>query len=218
MMKGKFAAVAAVPLLAVLIAGPVGAAGLVDGSAEAGKARSITCAACHGADGNSVNPQWPSIAGQHATYIVAQLELFKSGARVNALMSSQAMGLTDEDMRNLAVYYTEQRPAVKTVSDANLVPKGEAVYRAGNPETGVSACIACHGPTGAGNPATQYPMLHGQYAAYTAKTLRDYKSGARDTGRLSRMMQEIAVRMSEEEIDAVASYIQGLRGSVAEAD
>lgn len=187
---------------------------LVDGSAEAGKAKSITCAACHGADGNSVNPLWPSIAGQHATYIVQQLEYFKSGARQNALMSSQAMGLSEEDMRDLAVYYAEQRAAAKTVPDASLVPTGESVYRAGNKETGVSACIACHGPVGTGNPASLYPMIRGQYAAYTAKTLRDYASGARDTGRASRMMREIAQRMSEEEIDAVAAYVQGLRGTV----
>lgn len=189
---------------------------LVEGSAEAGKAKSVTCAACHGTDGNSVNPLWPSIAGQHATYTLEQLRHFKGGARVNALMSSQAMGLSDEDMRDLAVYFEAQAAAIKTVPDESLVPTGEAVWRAGNAETGVSACIACHGPTGAGNPASKYPMLHGQYAAYTAKALRDYKSGARDTGRLSEIMQDIASRMSEEEIDAVAAYIQGLRGSVAE--
>ncbi|HBD11241.1 MAG TPA: cytochrome c4 [Porticoccaceae bacterium] len=214
-MKSTFAAIA---LSGALLAGNAGAQVLVDGSADAGKTKSVTCAACHGADGNSVNPLWPSIAGQHASYIVAQLGHFKSGARVNALMSSQAINLTEEDMRDLAAYYSAQTPAVKTVSDASLVPKGQSVYRAGNADSGVSACIACHGPTGAGNPASQYPLLHGQYAVYTAKTLRDYKSGARDTGRLSRMMQEIAGRMTEDEIDAVASYIQGLRGSVAASD
>lgn len=215
MMKSTFAAIA---LSGVLLAGNAGAQVLVDGSADAGKAKSVTCAACHGADGNSVNPLWPSIAGQHASYIVAQLGHFKSGARVNALMSSQAINLSEEDMRDLAAFYSAQKPAVKTVPDANLVPKGQAIYRAGNSDSGVSACIACHGPTGAGNPASQYPLLHGQYAAYTAKTLRDYKSGARDYNRLSGMMQEIAGRMTEDEINAVAAYIQGLRGSVAASD
>ena len=211
MMDFKFVAIA---LAGALLTTAAAADGLVEGSAEAGKSKSITCAACHGADGNSVNPLWPNLAGQHATYIAEQLAYFKSGARQNALMSSQAMGLSEEDMRDLAVYYNEQRPAAKTVPDPSLVPTGEAVYRAGNKETGVSACIACHGPTGKGNPASNYPVLRGQYAAYTAKTLRDYASGARDTGRQSRMMQEIAQRMSEEEIDAVAAYVQGLRGSV----
>lgn len=211
-MKLKLAVLA---LAGALAAGHAGAQGLVDGSAESGKAKSVTCAACHGADGNSVNPLWPNLAGQHGTYIVEQLEYFKSGARVNALMSSQAMSLTEQDMRDLAVYYTEQRAAARTVADADRVPKGEAVYRAGNRETGLSACIACHGPTGKGNPAANYPVLRGQYAAYTAKTLRDYASGTRDTGRLSDIMQDIAERMTEEEIDAVAAYIQGLRGTVA---
>ena len=160
--------IAAIALTGALSMDAAFADTLVDGSAEAGKAKSVTCAACHGADGNSVNPDWPSIAGQHATYIVEQLEHFKSGARQDPLMSAQAMALSEQDMRDLAVYFSEQRAAAKTVPDAGLVPTGEAVYRAGNRETGVSACIACHGPTGTGNPASLYPMIRGQYAKYTA--------------------------------------------------
>lgn len=191
---------------------------LVEGSAEAGKTKSVTCGACHGADGNSVNPEWPSIAGQHAKYTVEQLQAFKSGKRMNALMTGQAMLLSDEDMRDLAVYYAEQRAAAKTVADPKLVNKGEALYRAGNKKTGVAACIGCHGPTGLGNPAVPYPKLRGQYAVYTAKQLRDYASEARKSDGVTQIMRNIAERLSEEEIDAVASYVQGLRGTVLASD
>jgi cytochrome c553 len=188
--------------------------GIVEGSAEAGKAKSITCAACHGGDGNSVNPMWPSIAGQHASYMVKQLQAFKSGERADPLMSAQAMMLSEEDMRNLAVYYSEQRPASRAVADASLVSRGEALYRGGDRESSASACIACHGPTGMGNPAANYPVIRGQYAVYTAKQLRDYASGIRKSDGITRVMRDIAARLSEDDMKAVAAYVQGLRGSV----
>lgn len=208
----------AATLAGLFVAGTARAEILVEGDAEAGKAKSITCAACHGADGNSVNPEWPSIAGQHAKYAVEQLQAFKSGKRMNALMTAQAMLLSDEDMRDLAVYYAGQRAAAKTVADPKLVIKGEALYRAGNKETGVSACIACHGPTGLGNPAVPYPRLRGQYAVYTAKALRDYASGQRKSDGPTQVMRNIAELLTEEEIVAVSSYVQGLRGGVAAGD
>jgi len=209
---------AAIALLAFPVSVTTSADPLVDGSADAGKTKSITCAACHGADGNSVNPEWPSIAGQHAAYTVEQLKAFKTGKRMNPLMTGQAMMLSEEDMRDLAVYYAEQRAASRTVADADLVIKGESIYRAGNRETGVAACIACHGPAGLGNPAAKYPMIRGQYAVYTAKQLRDYASGARKSDGTTRIMRDIASRLSEEEIVAVASYVQGLRGTAASSD
>ncbi len=212
-MKFKFAAIA---LCAFPLAGIADV--FVDGSAEAGKAKSITCAACHGADGNSVNPEWPSIAGQHAAYTVEQLKAFKNGKRANPLMTGQAMMLSEEDMRDLAVYYAEQQPASRTVADAKLVVKGESLYRAGNKETGVSACMACHGPAGLGNPGAKYPMIRGQYAVYTAKALRDYASGARKSDGTTRVMRDIAARLADDEIEALASYIQGLRGSTMASD
>ncbi len=183
---------------------------LVDGSAEAGQARSITCAACHGPEGNSANPLWPNIAGQHASYIMNQLRAFKEGKRVNALMSSQAMLLSDEDMANLAVFYEGKARAVQTVADPDLVSRGEALYRAGIAETGVSACIACHGPKGVGNPAAQYPVLGGQHAAYTDKTLKDYRSGERQSVAGANAMNEIAAKLTDDDIEALASYLQGL--------
>jgi cytochrome c553 len=207
-MKTTFATLAA---LAISIVAPAASAqSLVDGDADAGKAKSITCAACHGAEGNSANPLWPNLAGQHAKYIVNQLGAFKEGKRVNALMSSQAMLLSEDDMANLAVYYESLERASQTVADPDLVDKGQALYRAGNAETGVAACIACHGPKGVGNAAAQYPSLSGQHAAYTEKTLKDYRSGERKSVAGNNAMNEIAAKLTDDEIKALASYVQGL--------
>ena len=206
-MKKKFFALA----VCISLSSPVAADGLVDGSAEAGKAKSITCGACHGADGNSVNPAWPSIAGQHPTYIVNQLQAFKSGTRTEPLMLGQAMMLTDADIRNLAVYYSEMKTATKVVADPATLDHGERLYRGGNPENNTPACIACHGPNGRGNPAASYPSLRGQYATYAAEQLRAYASGARRSDGATRVMRDIAAKLSEEDIVAVASYVQGLQ-------
>ena len=199
------------PLAFLLAAFQAPAESLVDGSGDAGKAKSLTCAACHGAQGNSVNPLWPNIAGQHAGYTVSQLQAFKSGSRQNPLMSSQAMLLADEDMRDLAVYFESLPAAVNSIADASKLDKGEALYRGGDSSKGVAACLACHGPTGRGNPAAEYPALQGQHAQYTAKQLRDYASGARTSDGVTRIMRDIATRLSEDDIVALASYVQGLR-------
>ena len=184
---------------------------LVDGSAEAGKNKAITCAACHGAAGISANPLWPNIAGQSASYLVAQLKAFKDGTRQDPLMTSQAAMLSEQDMADLAVYFESLPGPAQAVADPDLVGKGEALYRGGEVSKEVAACIACHGPTGAGNPAAKYPALKGQHAAYTAKQLRDYASGARVSDGKTRMMRDIAGKLSEEEIVALASYVQGLK-------
>ena len=205
-MKTKLAALA----FFVISVATAQAESLVDGSAEAGKNKSLTCSACHGADGNSVNPEWPSLAGQHAGYAYQQLQAFKSGDRVNALMVGQVMLLQEQDMRDLAVYFEGQTPAARAAADPSTVEKGQAIYRAGDKEDAVSACIACHGPNGRGNPAANYPSIAGQYAVYTAKQLRDYASGARKSVGPVQQMRDIALRLSEEDIEAVASYIQGL--------
>ena len=126
-------------------------------------------------------------------------------------MTSQAMMLSDEDMANLAVYYESLPGPVQAVADPDLVSKGEVLYRGGNVENQVAACIACHGPTGNGNPAAGYPALKGQHAEYTAKQLRDYASGARTSDGKTRIMREIAGKLSEDEIVALASYVQGLK-------
>jgi len=205
--------------LASLAAFPVQANSLVDGSAEDGKAKALTCTACHGPDGNSSSALWPNIAGQNASYTQAQLKAFKNSlaedpkgaVRSDPLMSSQAMLLSDEDMADLAVYFEGLPGAAQAVADASLVARGEALYRGGNVDTGAAACMACHGPTGRGNPAALYPALQGQHAAYTAKQLNAYADGTRETDGKTRIMRDIAARLSKEDIDAVASYVQGLR-------
>ncbi len=179
------------------------------GNADEGKAKSLVCAGCHGADGNSaVNPLWPKLAGQHPQYIEKQLKDFKKGDRTNDLMRPMAMGLTDQDMANLAAYYSSQSKQIGRAA-ADQVTAGEEIYRAGNSESGVAACKACHGPAGSGNPQALFPALNGQHAAYVEKALKDFRSGARKND-TNKMMQDVAARMSDDEITAVAQYIQGL--------
>lgn len=181
-----------------------------EGSADAGKAKSMTCAGCHGVDGNSVNPEWPSLAGQHASYIARQLAAFKDGTRSNPLMSAQAMMLSEQDMQDLGAYFAAQKLAAKTVADADTVERGQAIYQGGDADKGVTACIACHGPTGAGNGPAGFPAIAGQHAAYTATQLRAYAKGERKTDAPAKMMRDIASRLSEDDIKAVSSYVQGL--------
>ncbi|MGB5165815.1 MAG: c-type cytochrome [Woeseiaceae bacterium] len=217
-MRIKLAPICA--LLGLSIAAPiVHAESLVDGDADAGKAKAITCTACHGPEGNSQNPLWPNIAGQNAKYLADQLQAFKvgmqpeakDGVRKDPLMSSQAMLLSDEDMADLAVYFESLPGAAQAVANVDLIDRGEALYRGGNLENKASACIACHGPTGRGNPAAGYPALQGQHAVYTAKQLRDYKAGARSSDGKTRQMRDIAARLDDKDIEALASYVQGLR-------
>jgi cytochrome c553 len=216
-MNARFALAA---LLAALATAPAGAESLVDGSVDAGKAKSITCTACHGGEGLSVNPLWPNLAGQNATYIVAQLTALRAGAgdpasatRSDPLMTPQSALLSDEDIRDLAVYFESLPAPAMAVSDPDplTVDAGQALYRGGDENDKVAACIACHGPTGRGNPAAVYPALQGQHAAYTAKQLRAFASGARSTDGKTRIMRDIAARLSDDDIEAVASYVQGLR-------
>lgn len=195
----------------ILLSATAWGQGLVEGDPEAGKSKSLTCGACHGPDGNSVNPVWPSIAGQHPLYVVEQLEAFKQGTRTEPLMLGQAVLLSDADMRDLAVYFATQQTATKVVADPATLDHGQRLYRGGNRENQTPACIACHGPNGRGNPAASYPSLKGQYAAYIAKQLRDYASGARRSDGATRVMRDIAAKLSEEDIVAVSSYVQGLQ-------
>ena len=209
-MNIKLAPLVAMASLA-LIASQVQADSLVEGSAEDGKAKAVTCTACHGPEGNSSSTMWPNIAGQNAPYLLDQLVAFKNGSRKDPLMTSQAMLLSDQDMADLAVYFESLPGAAQAVKDASTVDRGEALYRGGNSENGVAACLACHGPTGRGNPAAKYPALQGQHADYTAKQLNDYSAGTRETDGKTRMMRDIAGRLSKEDIEALSSYVQGLR-------
>ncbi len=181
------------------------------GDAEAGRAKAGTCAACHGIDGNSVTPEWPVLAGQHASYIVKQLKAFQSGERTDVQMTPFAMTLSEQDIYDLAAYFSEQTPAPKG-ADPELVSLGQQIYRGGVPERGIAACIACHGPRGHGNPLAAYPKINGQHAAYTMKALQAYAAGERrsDTD-VNQMMRNVAEMLLDDEIRALASYVQGLR-------
>jgi cytochrome c553 len=194
-----------------LAATHVHAQSLVDGSADAGKARALTCGACHGAEGNSSNPAWPNLAGQSAPYLQAQLMAFKDGSRADPLMTGQAMLLSEEDMANLAVYFESLPAAAQAVADESLLDRGESLYRGGNREDKTSACLACHGPTGRGNPAARYPALRGQHAVYVAKQLNDYASGSRMSDGKTHMMRDIAATLDKDDIAALSSYVQGLK-------
>lgn len=203
-MNNRFVFAAIFSLTATLAAAPAGAAG----DATAGKAKAMACASCHGADGNSANPEWPKLAGQHAKYVAKQLADFKNGNRKNAMMAPMAAPLSEQDMADIAAYFESQ--ALKGgQADPALVEAGEKLYRGGNATTGVAACMACHGPNGMGNPQANFPRLSGQHAAYTVLQLKAFRAGERanDAGK---MMQNIAARMTDAEIQAVASYIEGL--------
>ena len=182
-----------------------------EGNATAGQTKAATCVACHGVDGNSVNPEWPSLAGQHSAYIVKQLKAFKTGERSNALMAPMAMTLSDQDMEDVAAHFAAQKPR-GLEADKGKVELGQKLYRGGNAKSQTAACIACHGPTGSGNPAAAYPSIKGQHATYVAAQLNEYKAGRRKTDAANnKMMQDVAANLSADEIAAVAAYVQGLR-------
>ena len=199
-------------LLALALSGSLltVAARAQDASVDAGRTKSATCAACHGVDGNSVTPDWPSLAGQHTAYIVRQLKSFKAGDRVNVTMKPFADMLTDQDMSEIAAYFSAQKPVPKG-ADPALVNLGQQIYRGGVPQRGIAACIACHGPSGDGNPLAAYPRISGQHAIYVARTLGEYASGARRSDLdLNQMMRNEASLLRDDEIKALASYVQGL--------
>jgi cytochrome c553 len=179
------------------------------GNAQAGATKSVVCQACHGANGNSANPDWPSLAGLGADYIVEQLQNFKSGARNNAVMMPMAAALSPQDMADLGAYFGS---LVNTglEADPSYWQAGEKLYRGGNKASGIPACMACHGPTGAGNEPAKFPALRGQHSVYVAKQLNDWAAGSRPPG-AGGIMPTIAKRLSADDIRNVASYVQGLR-------
>lgn len=165
------------------------------------------CAACHGPDGNSVITANPKLAGQHPEYLAKQLAEFKSGKRNNAVMGGMAAALTESDMLGLAAYFSGQKPTLGKAKENGKGSLGEKIYRAGIAETKVPACASCHGANGAGIP-NQFPRLAGQHAEYTATQLKTFRTGERAN---APMMMDIASRMTDAQMQAVADYIQGLR-------
>jgi cytochrome c553 len=179
------------------------------GNAEAGATKAAVCLACHGMNGNSTNAEWPSLAGQHATYTAEQLHFFRSGKRNDPVMQPMAAGLSDQDIDDLAAYYAAQTPT-GLEAEPSFWEAGQKLYRGGNPESNVPACIACHGPLGRGNWPARYPVVQAQHAVYAQKQLKDYATGQRP-GEHAKIMEAIAKRMTPEEIRAVSSYMQGIR-------
>jgi cytochrome c553 len=186
----------------------------LQGDAEAGRKKAQVCAACHQADGNSVNPIWPKIAGQGKRYFISQLKAFKEGAKGQrqganaAMMYPMVSGLSEQDMADLAEYFSSQKISLGTASD-ELAKKGAAIYQGGNADFGSAACIGCHGPGGNGNPAAGFPALAGQHATYTYNQLKAFHDGTR-SGDPNSMMRHMVRKMSDDEMRAVAEYIQGL--------
>lgn len=183
------------------------AASAAGDAAKAAEMAKTVCAACHGAEGNSPAPTFPNLAGQSEDYLLKQLKEFQSGARNNAVMAPMVAALTPEDMQNLAAYFAAQKPAQGAAASNGKGSLGEKIYRAGIAANKVPACAACHGPTGAGLPA-RFPRLSGQHADYTLAQMKAFDSGERAN---APMMKVIAARMSNDEMAAVADYIQGLR-------
>lgn len=206
----------AAAVLAVAAA-PV-ALGAAVGSAQAGADKVMVCMGCHGVNGNSTNPEWPSLAGQNAAYIAKQLALFKEGKRVNALMSPMAQTLSEQDIADVGAFYAQQVPTGLEADPANW-EAGQALYRRGDAQRGIPACMACHGPVGRGNPAAGYPALRAQHSVYAIKQLNDYAgqnryrdaAGKVNATPTSPMMVAVAQRLSPEDMRSLASYMQGMR-------
>ncbi len=179
------------------------------GDAAAGQAKTAVCGACHAPDGNSLAPNFPKLAGQGERYLLKQLHDIKSGNRQIVEMTGMLDNLSTQDMADLAAYYASQAGSTGQ-ADPKLVERGEALFRGGNLELGMPACTGCHAPNGAGNDLAGFPKLSGQHAAYTAKQLTDFREGNRTNDGDSMIMRAIAAKLSNKDIEAVSSYIQGL--------
>lgn len=187
---------------------------LAMGDADAGQGKAAVCAACHGVDGNSIIPNWPKIAEQHESYLQRQITLIKGGERPVPEMAGIVMNLSDQDIADLAAYFSNQTASAGLTDEALLV-SGQMLYRSGNAETGIPACMSCHGPVGEGNPLSGYPSLAGQHSVYTEKMLTGFREGSvwGDDDASSAVMTAVAGRLTDSEIKAVASYIQGLHSA-----
>lgn len=202
-MKKLVAAAAACTFI-----GATGAA-VAAGNVAAGKEKAAMCIACHGEDGNSPITQYPKLAGQHVGYVTKQLQEFKDGVRVNAIMAPMVAPLSPQDMEDVAAYFASMK-VNKTETDPAVAAAGATLFKGGNLSNGTSACAACHGISGAGIPAAKFPALAGQHAEYTEAQLKAFRSGERanDAGQ---MMRNIASKLTDAEIKAVSAYLQGLQ-------
>jgi cytochrome c553 len=206
-------------------AAPKAADPFTHGDAAAGGTKAPACYACHGPGGNgAINPEWPKLGGQGSAYIAEQLAAFKCGplpadqqaaakcseVRNNAVMSAQASALAPQDMADLAAFFASQK-VVPGVASKDAIAIAEPLYRYGDASRDLPACAACHGPTGAGNAAAKFPHIGGQNSAYAANQLHNYQSGQRGNAGPGVMMQTVAKKLSEPEIQALSAYISGLQ-------
>ncbi|MDX3775515.1 c-type cytochrome [Chromatiaceae bacterium AAb-1] len=199
----------------VLLFGVTGAAYAFDGDAEAGKAKSAVCAACHGPDGNSPIDMYPKIGGQHPTYLYKQLKEYKLGmesggtaGRSNAVMFGMIATLSDQDMKDLAAYFGSQKMTAGTTPE-EVIERGQQLYRGGDAERGIAACIACHGPRGSGSSLAMFPRIAFQHEAYLKTTLEEFRNGQRANDP-NGMMQDIARKLTNEDIEVLSKYLGGL--------
>lgn len=195
-------------LLSTIAAAAFTQATLAQGDPEAGQAKSALCATCHGPDGNSELAINPKIAGQNARYMIKQMQDFRSGARPGPIMAAMVINLSDEDIEDLAAYYAAQTPTLLG-ADPEVVELAESLYRSGVGELEVTACSACHSPTGTGNAPAGFPALGGQHPEYTLQQLKDFRSGARANDQ-DGMMRLVTERLTDPELEALASYLAGL--------
>jgi cytochrome c553 len=179
------------------------------GNSDSGKDKVATCVACHGPDGNSMVGLWPSLAGQNINYLVRQLQHIKSGKRPITEMAGLLDNFSTEDLEDMAAYYASQNNTIGQAS-ADQLELGRKLYYSGSLEKGIPACTACHSPQGKGNAPAGYPLLSGQQAEYVTNSLKDYRSGKRDSDESSQMMIAIAYKLDDVEIDALSSFINGL--------
>lgn len=202
-------------LLTGLIALSATTTAFAEGDAAAGQTKAAMCGACHGMDGNSPAPTFPKLAGQSGKYLLKQMQDIKSGVRPVAMMAGQLDGSSDQDMADIAAYFSGQQVSAG-VANAAVAEKGEGIFRAGIKDRGVAACSGCHSPTGQGNGPAGFPALAGQHAAYISSQLKAFRLGAEDpSGRVNdgetRIMRDIAFKLSDKEIDAVANFASGLK-------
>lgn len=179
------------------------------GDAAAGQAKTAVCGACHGPDGNSMAPNFPKLAGQGDRYLLKQLHEIKDGKRQVLEMTGQLNNLNDQDLADIAAYYASQKSSVGA-ADPALVARGEALFRGGDLQKGLPACTGCHAPDGQGNAPAGFPHVGGQHASYIEKQLTDFREGDRTNDGDSMIMRAIAAKLSNKDIKALASYIQGL--------
>jgi len=195
-------------LISLLVSLGISGFAFAEGDAAAGQGKAAVCFGCHGADGNSTAPTFPKLAGQSATYLAKQLSDIKGGVRQSPMMAGFAAGLSDQDMADLAAFFSGLETKIGQTDPAKA-ELGKTIYTAGITDKGVAACVACHGPAGEGNALAGFPSLRGQYASYVEGQLKAFSTAARANDP-NGMMRDVAKKLSDAEMAAVASYLEGL--------